>query len=183
MKIGVATCVAASILCASNLAEASQVKLPTDVRPLTQQETANLYSGKTINYPGFSYYFGPDGYLVGVTRDGRSFGRGTWAVDDNTICVRSIWQSKLTSRSFRFHTCYTWYANDAAYWTKITKGRFSGSVYKGDPSVVVEGDNVSELAAKVKRARRYIPRTVGSSDHRYIWRVSIWPVHGFNGYL
>jgi Protein of unknown function (DUF995) len=152
MKTVLAACVAALILYTSDCVEASNVKLPVDVRPLTRQETVNIYSGKTVNYSGFSYFFGPHGYLVGVTKDRRSFGRGSWAVDDNTICLRSVWRTRRIAKSFRYYACYAWYTNDAAYWTKITKGEFSGSVYKGDPSVVAEGDQVSQLAAKAKHA-------------------------------
>jgi Protein of unknown function (DUF995) len=153
MRAAVAACVAASTLYAADCVEAGNVELPPEVRPLTQQETVNVYSGKTINYPGFSYYFGPDNYLVGITKDHRSLGRGTWAVNDNTICLRSTWHSSGTTKSFRYDVCYAWYANNAAYWIKITTGRLSGSVYKGDPSLVANGDQVSEL--------------VGKASHRY----------------
>jgi len=148
MRPAVAACVAASTLYATDCVEAGNVQLPAEARPLTQQEIVNVYSGKTINYPGFSYYFGPDNYLVGITKDRRSFGRGTWAVDDNTICLRSVWHSRGITKSFRYDVCYAWYANDAAYWIKITTGRLSGNVYKGDPSLVADGDRVSELVAK-----------------------------------
>jgi len=158
MKTAIATCLAASILYTSDCVAASNIKLPVDVRPLTKQETISIYSDKTINYGGFSYYFGPDGYLVGVTKNGRSFGQGTWAVDDNTICLQASWRSSGTSKSFRYHVCYAWYANATAYWTKITKGGLSGSVYQGDPSIAAAGDQVSELAAKVKEGHRhYVP--------------------------
>jgi hypothetical protein len=151
MKTAVAACLAVSIFYASDCVAASGEALPTDVRPLTREEVVKIYSGKTISYTGFSYYFGPDGYLVGVTTNHLSSGKGRWVADDNAICLHSTWQAGSASKSF--DVCYAWYVDDAAYWTKITKGQLSGNVYKGDSSRVTAGDHVSELVAAASRGR------------------------------
>jgi hypothetical protein len=145
-------CLLISILCLANqAAECAEGKLPDNVRPLTSNETVNIYANKTIDYMKFKYYFGPDGYLVGYTKNLESFAFGDWHVEGNEICMRSIWRSKNSAKTAMYRTCNAWYSDGAEYWTTITRGELSGNVYKGDGKLAAEGDQVSEIVQKLRK--------------------------------
>ncbi len=154
MNSAAKTCFVISILClAHQTAAGAEGKLPYNVRVLTSNETVNIYANKTIDYRKFKYYFGPDGYLVGYTKNLESFAFGDWHVEGNEICMRSIWQSKYSAKTATYRTCNAWYFDGAEYWTTITRGGLSGNVYKGDAKLATEGDQVSEIANKLRNHR------------------------------
>ena len=155
MKTAVLVCLFASVAFSIGRAEAgNNTKLPPDVHPLPMNDIIDMYSNKTINYPTFKYYFSPDHGLVGFSKDLRSFGTGTWHVEGNKICLRSVWRGRNGLGPVAYRTCYAWYSNNIAYWTQITSGHLRGNVYKGDITLVTEGDQASDMAAKAKHATR-----------------------------
>jgi len=152
MKTAILACALAATL--SSVADARDTKLPPDVRALAAPDIINIYANKTIRYPTFTYYFGPDGHLVGYTKDRRSFGTGNWHVEGNEICMKSTWRAGQHSWSASYVSCSTWYSDGNAYWAQITRGGERGNVYKGNASLVTNGDYVSDVVSKMKNTRR-----------------------------
>jgi Protein of unknown function (DUF995) len=151
MNNAIRVCLLISVFCIANHAEGGvEGKLPDNVRPLTANEVVNIYSGKTIDYPGFKYYFEPDGHLVGYTKNMKSIASGDWRVEDNQICIRSVWRNNDSGQTAIYRSCNAWYSDGTAYWTKITRGGLAGNVYKGDGKLVTPGDQVSDVVRKLQ---------------------------------
>ncbi len=120
--------------------------LPAGVRPLTAEETRNIYRDKTIDYTFAQYYFRDDGTLIGYSRFPESFAVGKWSVNANEFCMRTLWRGAKRIKPLKFSSCYEWYSDGRAYWTKIVRSsapKIIGAVFKGDEKMASAGDRVS----------------------------------------
>ncbi len=145
-----------SALCLAGQASAkSDTELPVGVRPLEAQAVTALYANKTVKFPdaktgGFKFYFAPNYTIAAYAEDGSSIGAGRWHVADNEMCMETRWRSRLTSRSRPYRSCYAWFTDGGADWTRVTRGPLRGNVYKGDAKLVSSGDQVGGAVAKIK---------------------------------
>ncbi len=132
--------------------------IPEGARPLTVEETINIYQGKTIDFKVAKYYFDKNNELAGYSYTPRSFASGTWSVNLNKFCMRAVWRGRRRAKPVKFSSCSRWFFDGSVYWTKIVKSssrKLAGTVYKGDESMVSAGDLVSGPANKVRAELGY----------------------------
>ncbi len=151
MKIAALIYVLAGIvvIAAGPDAARAEPQLPADVHALSTSETTLLYSDKTIDYGTVEQYFAPDGSLIGYTKNHKYFARGQWRVKDNEICTWARWRRRGETRHTLFRTCSAWYGDGHQYWTQVTKGADRGQIFKGNASLVSEGDHVSNIVCRI----------------------------------
>jgi hypothetical protein len=160
-----AACLMLSALClgAQGLGEQARAEsytvLPAGVQPLDAQAVAALYADQTVEFPdaktgGFKFYFAPNRTIAAYAVNGSSIGVGHWSVNDNQMCMATRWRSKRVFRSHLYQSCYAWFTDGSADWTRVTRGPMRGHVYKGDVSKVSPGNRVSAELRRIENALR-----------------------------
>ncbi|MGO9171572.1 MAG: DUF995 domain-containing protein [Rhodomicrobium sp.] len=159
MKPEIAALTFVALIASANLAQAnSSTMLPEGARPLTAQETADIYREKTIDYGVAQYFFSSDGSLVGFSANPTSFANGTWSVNSNEFCMTALWHGQKNAKPVEHMTCSQWYFDGNAYWTKIIRSsskKIVGRVYKGNEKMVASGDKISGRVYKLKASLGY----------------------------
>jgi hypothetical protein len=131
----------------------ANIALPENAKPLSPEETRDIYKDKTIDFKIVKYYFGSDSRIAGYSRSPRSFATGTWSVSDNEFCMSVVWRGSRRAYAVKYHSCSQWFSDGSTYWTKIVRNssrQLVGRVYKGDEKMMASGDSVSAMANKIK---------------------------------
>jgi hypothetical protein len=132
--------VAASVIAAIGfgyLVASGEAQSPNE-RPLSKNEVAGLYEGKSWPWIDGMGYFAPKGRFLALAGSGRNRGtlNGTWvASQDGKLCFSGVWKAKSGSRFER--TCFLHKTKDGhIYQQRLPKGAWY--VFKHDPEK--EGD-------------------------------------------
>jgi hypothetical protein len=126
-------------------------KLPKDAKPLSSQEIATIYSGKSSDWKMSSAYFAPDGSLkgyLGKPKVKTTF-KGKWTVTDNEICMDFTTQDGFSSTD-----CWKYWRSGKDILTLWSR-HFDGSkvddvngYYKNEVAKLKNGDLVSAKYAE-----------------------------------
>ncbi len=153
-SVGVLTLASLVFLGSAGALQANpRIAIPDGAKPLTAEDTKNIYNNKTIDFKIVKYYFDGDNKLIGYSRAPKSFATGTWSVNGNEFCMTAVWRGRRRARPVKFNSCSQWFTDGAAYWTKIVSSsspELVGQVYKGDESMAASGDSVSDVASRIK---------------------------------